>query len=408
LTTGNRRLAEIGLKYNDVLSYDNLNGLMSDAYAEFGGNAVRILEKCPEVCDTVVRHTGFLDAVPGVSFKTRLKHVLDRQNELRICGICGKPVAENVQFLCKEIPEVHRRCAVISRRLDLSYVDRASNRYFSQDPEKFERLLRTVSENPRTFVMKLKSSCSRNEYQDYSDLREQLDSSSPLLSGSGYDYATKCRWLFEGRTDFPACSVCSRKDGYFGKRLRLNAGYSKYCSVKYMKADPVYWRSVRDGCVRNNGVEYPLQNPEILASSRHRYEFGGVGFDSSSELVAYVHFGDNVDPGVVRGTGRFPYQFGGKEHFYVPDLYLPSKRQYVEVKGRQFVNDDGTMRQAWSKEGATGWDKASADARQEARRRCMAENGVRLVLDPSGEMAAMRNYVRAKYGKGFAKAYQVF
>lgn len=385
------------------MSYGSLNGLASDAYAEFGGNVVRILERCPEARGAVVRHTGFLDAVPGISFKTRLKYVLDRQKELRVCRICRKPVAENVQFLCKEIPEVHYLCAVASRRLELSYVDRASNRYFSQDPEKFERLLRTVSENPRTFVRKLKSSRSRNEYQDYSDLREWLDSRLPLLSGSGYDYATKCRWLFEGRTDFPACSVCGRKDGYFGKQLRLNAGYSKYCSAKCMKADPGYWRSVRDGCVRNNGVEYPLQNPEILASSRHRYEFGGDGFDSSPELVAYVYFRDNVDPGVVRSTGRFPYQFGGKEHFYVPDLYLPSKRQYVEVKGRQFVNDDGTMRQAWSKEGATGRDKASADARQEARRRCMSENGVRLVLDPSAEMTIMKDYVKAKYGNDFAK-----
>lgn len=67
------------------------------------------------------------------------------------------------------------------------------------------------------------------------------------------------------------------------------------------------------------------------------------------------------------------------------------------------MNDDGTMRQAWSKEGATGRDKARADARQEARRRCMAENGVRLVLDPSAEMTIMKDYVKAKYGNDFAK-----
>lgn len=182
----------------------------------------------------------------------------------------------------------------------------------------------------------------------------------------------------------PTCSVCVRKDGYFGRRLKLNVGYSKYCSAKCAKSDPGYWMSVRDGCIRNHGVEYPLQDPEILRSSRHRYMFDGIGFDSSSELVAYVFFRDNVDAGVVRNEVGFPYSFGGKEYFYVPDLYLPSKKQYVEVKGRQFLAGSGTMRQVWAKPGATEEDKAAADARQDARRACMEENGIKLVARPVG------------------------
>lgn len=78
------------------------------------------------------------------------------------------------------------------------------------------------------------------------------------------------------------------------------------------------------------GVEHP---PKRL------YCFDNIYFDSFPELALYLYAKENNEE-IKRSPCTLKYTINGIEHDYLPDFLYNG--QLVEIKGKQFLKEDGT------------------------------------------------------------------
>jgi hypothetical protein len=126
---------------------------------------------------------------------------------------------------------------------------------------------------------------------------------------------------------------------------------------------------------RKNG--YGGYRPGSGRGKKGRYK--GYWCDSSWEL-AWVIYGLEHGVEFIRNQTKFSYEFQGKKHNYVPDFYVPSDRQFVEVKG--YCSDLDLLKAKTS-----------------------ALNSPVLIVDKV-LMAPILAYVERKYGKDFIRLYE--
>ena len=88
----------------------------------------------------------------------------------------------------------------------------------------FDAFVELIRRNPKNYHHELRRGGK------YAGLKCWIDSCLRLLEDPFYGISTKCHWILNGLTDFPACENC-------GKPLsRLNVsiyrGYPRFCSAK--------------------------------------------------------------------------------------------------------------------------------------------------------------------------------
>ena len=120
----------------------------------------------------------------------------------------------------------------------------------------------------------------------------------------------------------------------------------------------------------------------------------------------FLYVRDNGIPLKHLSDVRLPYDFDGKTHFYYPDFLDTETGQFIEIKGSHFFRGDGTMFCPYR---YPGWTDEQYDKRcrlEEAKRRCMLENGVLVIRTDSICMKAMRRYVDAKYHLRYVEGFR--
>lgn len=98
------------------------------------------------------------------------------------------------------------------------------------------------------------------------------------------------------------------------------------------------------------GAEHPMQNSEIFKRCvRKRVLYENLRFDSALEKDFYIHL--TKDLGLKLGEDfemqkRYPkpYFVDGKEHYTFVDFYIKKFDKWIECKGPQFFNKDGTAK----------------------------------------------------------------
>lgn len=107
-----------------------------------------------------------------------------------------------------------------------------------------------------------------------------------------------------------------------------------------------------------------LEEKKLQRSRRGRkYLYEGEKFDSGWELAVWIYF-KAKGIGIQRFKSSIPYNFEGKEHFYIPDFVINGK--LVEIKGDQFFKN-GKM--------ICPFDRSKDDL-YEAKYQCMLQNNV--------------------------------
>ena len=92
--------------------------------------------------------------------------------------------------------------------------------------------------------------------------------------------------------------------------------------------------------LERRGVEFPSQDPEVIKkmreSSKKKYVYEGLSFDSSWELAFYIM---NKDAGhkVIREPLMIPYESRGITYYYIPDFSVNGS--LYEMKGSQLIKD---------------------------------------------------------------------
>lgn len=129
----------------------------------------------------------------------------------------------------------------------------------------------------------------------------------------------------------------------------------------------------------------------ILLASRKKLQFNSETFDSIPELAYYIWLTDHHIQFTYHPTLSFPYIHQNKTHYYCPDFLVEQK--IVEIKGPQFINNDGTWRDPYVKidTGCT-----------EAKHQCLISMGVKIIF--KDEYQTFIDYVNMKYGDNFLQS----
>lgn len=81
----------------------------------------------------------------------------------------------------------------------------------------------------------------------------------------------------------------------------------------------------------------------------------------------------------------------GKNHKYTPDFKVGN--EFWEIKGNQFLNEDGTWKNPYSK---------NNDGLPEAKHQLCIEKGIKILYKV--EIKPYKDYFLKKYGKGFLQS----
>ena len=133
-----------------------------------------------------------------------------------------------------------------------------------------------------------------------------------------------------------SCEVC-------GKPVRFSAyylGYKKTCSLscagKSANQKGASVKLERYGSVNNRKKVEKAKIEDHEESSKKKYVYEGMSFDSSWELAFYIM---NKDAGhkVVREPPMIPYESRGITYYYIPDFSVNGS--LYEMKGSQLIKD---------------------------------------------------------------------
>lgn len=149
----------------------------------------------------------------------------------------------------------------------------------------------------------------------------------------------------------------------------------RYGSASYNNSD-----LAKNTCLTRYGIE----NPGCLNGY---YDYNGIKFDSSWELLFWIYCIDHCLP-IKRADITYKYIYNNKEHIYHPDFDVDGK--IFEIKGDQFFKDDGTMQNPYDH---------SMDGLYEAKHQCGLANNV--IFLTKIDMDEIIDYVDTTYGKNY-------
>ncbi len=258
-----------------------------------------------------------------------------------------------------------------------------------------------------------------NEYQDFPKCKNK-DCNNKVIGSRQIRFSDK--WPEH------CCNTCAQKDNDTISKVRRtkkehfgNENYNgsiedlkkknleKYGCEWYVQSDefknkkletwrshgydhPMHSEQVKRGMMERyeekHGVRYSTLDPDVMKKARKPYAFDGVYFKSSWELAYYIYLKDNGVEFEYQPEMSLKYEDGkGVQRFYFPDFKVNGK--LVEIKGDQFINDNGEYRNPYDREGATNHI-------YEAKRKCMQDNGVEIMS--ACEIRPYVEYCRKKYG----------
>lgn len=142
----------------------------------------------------------------------------------------------------------------------------------------------------------------------------------------------------------------------------------KRLGVRHNWSDPQTRKEIEQTNLKRYG------NPFGRTKKKYRYE--GIDFDTSFELIYFIYMrfqNKNVERNL---SCSFDYEYNGVSHRYFPDF--KTEEGFVEMKGDQFFNNDGTMRNPWKEKDWTEEQKKESDAIYEAKHQCMLKNDVKI------------------------------
>ena len=148
-------------------------------------------------------------------------------------------------------------------------------------------------------------------------------------------------------------------------------------------------------CIDTNnchwGVDYAMQNKDVLSKVHRKYNYNGLKFDSSWELAFWIYRVDN-NISINREPRSFTYEFDGKTHKYFPDFEVNG--QLYEIKGAQFFDENGKVIDPYKNRSKIF----------DVKFKCALENGVKFLLEE--DIKKYIDYVNKKYGKGYLNSFK--
>lgn len=182
---------------------------------------------------------------------------------------------------------------------------------------------------------------------------------------------------------------------YYTQTDEYKERYINTCKEKYgvdnVSQDLSVMELKKQTCLKNYGTEFPLQNINILKSTKHKYTYDDKNFDSIPELAYYIWLTDNNISFIYQPKCDILYKHDNKIHYYQPDFLV--NNEYIELKGLQFFQDKDP-----SKQMVNPFDH-TLDSLYEAKHQCMLQNNVKILTEIDYDKYI--KYVNDRYTKDF-------
>ena len=141
------------------------------------------------------------------------------------------------------------------------------------------------------------------------------------------------------------------------------------------------------------GYECAMKNSSVRKKTQHKYNYNGIFFDSAPELALYIYLVDNDIEFEYQPNTSFQYEINNEQKSYFPDFKIENR--YVEIKGDQFLKEDGTWQNPYDH---------TQDTIYEAKHRCAIQNGVEILY--SADYQKYIDYISHTYGKNYLLQFQ--
>lgn len=173
-------------------------------------------------------------------------------------------------------------------------------------------------------------------YKSLAAWGEHLERMHPDSIPDGYSYARYFYFCTTGKTE-GRCIQCHKPTEW----NEATGKYSRYCNDPKCKQE--YTKMAKQRMMDKYGKVHLLNDPkkqrEMLDSRSQSYKFrdgGSVRYLSSYEkdflMTAEYTLGLKSKDIIGPSPNTYVYIYDGKEHFYIPDFYIPDLNLEIEIK----------------------------------------------------------------------------
>lgn len=150
------------------------------------------------------------------------------------------------------------------------------------------------------------------------------------------------------------------------------------------------------------GYEHLQQSPEYYKKKQYKFVYNGIGFHSKDEINIWKFFESHLPEGTYfyqpdDGILRYKH-IDGSEHITIVDfkVIIDGKIYFVEFKGGQFINSDGTWRTCFRDKDETDEEFLIDCQNYELKHKCLIDNNVIIIEKDSSEKNILKTF--EKYG----------
>ena len=358
------------------------------------------------IYEWVLSQTPFLDD-PFWEFATKcycVLHGITSLDQFPRCRTDGKFIKQNVYSITIGFKKQH--CNHKCRQNDKCFIDKIiqgktlkyGNAFGPIEKIKQTKLERYGDENYRNSK---KSSATRKAFSKERKAEIEQKKQKTLMKHFGVDSPMRSEELRSKHIQ--AClKNHGRSFGFDYQKIKQKNNKTFGCDWP-MQSKAVRCKSAQT-LMAKYGVRNPMQSYEVQKKSKRRYEYGGRTFDSKPELALYIWLSDIGVMFKYNESDGIPYEYDGQMYFYFPDfeiIYDGGRQVFIEIKGKQFFRSDGSMFLPYRTEHMTDSEYKRLCGKYEAKRQCMVQHNVKIIVDPSDEVNSYKKYVEEKYGKEF-------
>lgn len=136
------------------------------------------------------------------------------------------------------------------------------------------------------------------------------------------------------------CIICGKETAWNEQKGR----YDKFCSVKCKE---VAGKRAKDNMRKKYGKDHLMDDPEYQAklqnnrrnAGKYKFSDGGIVYYLGTYELDFLEFLDKDMGFTSKDIANcqdynivLQYEYGGKNHFYMPDFYMPDFRLIIEIK----------------------------------------------------------------------------
>lgn len=184
----------------------------------------------------------------------------------------------------------------------------------------------------------IKCNLCPKEYARIDDLIAHIEKKHADEIPEGWTASRFYYYLKTGKKN-GSCVICKKPTEFNEKTLK----YSRFCSNPACKEK--YRKQFENRMIGKYGkvslLDDPEQQKKMLAnrsiSGKYKWSDGSEKTYTGSYELSFLEFLDNVldfksDDVICPSPHTYWYEYDGKKHFYIPDVFIPSLNLEIEIK----------------------------------------------------------------------------